>query len=81
MDIIYFKIFKLKKIETNLINLVEIFKSKILPTMPISANILMSKYKIPEGKTLGNKLKMIEEEWVKNDFQLSEKQIETIIIH
>ena len=81
IDILSYRLFKLKKIETNLINLVEIFKSKILPTMPISANILMSKYKIPEGKTLGNKLKMIEEEWVKNDFQLSEKQIETIIIH
>ena len=81
IDILSHRLFKLKKIETNLVDLVEIFKSKILPTMPISANILMSKYKIPEGKTLGNKLKMIEEEWVKNDFQLSEKQIETIIIH
>jgi len=81
IDVLSYRLFKLKKIENKLVDLVEIFKSKISPTMPINANILMSKYKIPEGKTLGNKLKMIEEEWVKNDFQLSEKQIETIIIH
>ena len=81
IDILSHKLFKSKKPENKLINLVEIFKSKIHPTMPISAKILMSKYKIPEGKALGNKLKMIEKEWVKNNFQLSEKQIEIIISH
>ena len=39
----------------------------------------MSKYNIPEGKTLGNKIKMLEEEWVNNNFNLSEKQIDKII--
>ena len=39
----------------------------------------MEKYNIPEGKTLGNKLKMIEEEWVNNNFKLSQKQISKII--
>ena len=47
--------------------------------MPIAAKALMQKYDIPEGKTLGNKLKIIEEEWVNNNFQLSEKQINKII--
>ena len=47
--------------------------------MPVGAKILISKYKIPEGKTLGNKLKLIEEEWVNNDFKLTEKQIDEII--
>ena len=41
--------------------------------------ILMEKYDIPEGKKLGNKLKMIEEEWVNNNFQLSTKQINKIV--
>ena len=41
--------------------------------------MLIQKYGIPEGKTLGNKLKIIEEEWVNNNFQLSEKQINKII--
>jgi poly(A) polymerase len=39
----------------------------------------MAKYNIPEGKILGNKLKMIEETWVQNGFQISEKQIQKII--
>ena len=39
----------------------------------------MSKYQIPEGKELGSKLKMIEEEWVNNNFQISDKQIKNII--
>ena len=47
--------------------------------MPIGAKFLMEKYQIPEGKNLGNKLKNIEEEWVNNNFKLSEKQIDKII--
>ena len=40
--------------------------------------MLMTKYNIPEGKTLGNKLKMIEEIWVNNGFNISDKQIQKI---
>jgi poly(A) polymerase len=39
----------------------------------------MTKYNIPEGKILGKKLKLIEEIWVQNSFQISEKQIQKII--
>ena len=39
----------------------------------------MEKYEIPEGKSLGNKLKDIEKEWVNNNFKLSEKQIDKIV--
>ena len=49
-----------------------------MPTLPVGANILMSKYNIPEGKVLGNKLKMIEEIWVQNGFQISDKQVQKI---
>ena len=68
-----------KKTDKKLINFINLFQSKILPTMPIGAKVLMEKYDIPEGKNLGNKLKLIEEEWVNNNFQLSSKQIERII--
>ena len=47
--------------------------------MPITAKILMKKYKIPEGKQLGEKLKIIEEEWVKNNFKISDQQVDNII--
>ena len=79
IDILNYKLFINKKIDQNLVNLIEIFKYKVLQTLPIGAKILMSKYNIPEGKTLGNKLKLIEDEWVKNNFKLSEKQIDKIV--
>jgi hypothetical protein len=57
----------------------EIYKDKVTPTMPIGSDILMNKYNIPEGKILGNKLKMIEEIWVSNNFNISEKQLKKIV--
>jgi hypothetical protein len=47
--------------------------------MPIGADILMKQFQISEGRKLGEKLKMIEDEWVKNNFQISEKQIHLIM--
>ena len=79
IDIINFKLFKSNKVEKNLIKLMEVYKDKIKPTMPVGANILMSKYNVPEGKILGKKLKSIEELWVQNGFQISDKQIQKII--
>ena len=79
IDIINFKLFTSKIVEKKLLKLVESYKDKIIPTLPIGANVLMSKYNIPEGKILGSKLKLIEETWVQNSFQISEKQIQKII--
>ena len=79
LDIINLKLFKSNKTEKNLIKLIEIYQNKVMPTMTIGANVLMTKYNIPEGKILGNKLKMLEEFWVKNGFQISDKQINKII--
>ena len=81
IDVLSYRLFFQKKIDKNLLNFIQLFQSKILPTMPIGAKTLMEKYDIPEGKNLGNKLKLIEEEWVNNNFQLSPKQIERIINH
>jgi hypothetical protein len=39
----------------------------------------MRKYKIPQGKQLGVKLKLIEDAWVKNNFQISEQQVDNIV--
>ena len=79
LDILNFKLIKSRKLDKNLEELIEIFKKKLTPKMPVGADILMTKYKIPEGKQLGLKLKMIEEEWVKNNFKISEKKIISII--
>ena len=79
IDILSYRLFFQKKIDKKLLTLINLFNSKVLPTMPISAKVLMEKYNIPEGKNLGNKLKTIEKEWINNNFQLSLKQINKII--
>ena len=77
-DIISFKLFISNKFEKKLVKFLDYYNNKTLPTLPVGANILMSKYNIPEGKVLGNKLKKIEEIWVQNGFQISDKQVQKI---
>jgi hypothetical protein len=66
-------------IDKKLIKFIEIFNNKTIPTLPIGAKLLMSKYNLPEGKSLGEKLKKIETIWVDNNFKISEKQIQNIV--
>ena len=77
-DLIYFEIFKSKKVNQKLIALLEYFKDKEVPVFPVKAVNLMEKYNIPEGKQLGLKLKKIEEQWIKNDFTVLDNEIEQI---
>ena len=79
IDIINFKLFTSIKVEKKLIQLMKIYQDKVIPTMPIGANMLMTKYNIPEGKMLGSKLKQIEEIWINNSFNISDKQIQKIV--
>ena len=79
MDLIYFKIFKSNKVDNKLIKLIEIFKKKEIPIMPVKANTLIDKYQILKGKELGKTLEIIEETWVNNNFNISEKEIQKIV--
>ena len=82
MDIIYFKIFKSNKVDIKLIKLIkliDIFKNREIPIMPIKADLLMRKYNIQEGKELGAKLKAIEEIWTSNNFKISDKEVLKIV--
>jgi poly(A) polymerase len=79
MDVIYFKIFKSSKVDNNLLKLIDTFKNKKIPVMPLRANTLMEKYNIPPSKELGSKLKIIEKAWANNNFQISEEEIKKII--
>ena len=79
LDILNYKIIKSKKLDKNLIDLGKLYKNKEIPIMPIGAKILMNKYQIKEGKQLGSKLKMIEKEWVENNFKISNYQVDKII--
>ena len=57
----------------------QLYKLKDIPLMPIKAELLMTKYKVREGKNLRIKLKLIEKEWVENNFKISSQQLENII--
>ena len=78
-DLIYFEIFKSKNLNSRLVNLSDFFKDKEAPIFPIKANNLIKKYNVSEGKLLGIKLKKIEEKWINNDFNVSEKDVVQII--
>ncbi len=79
IDILTFKIIKSKKFDQIIFDLINHYKNKPLPIMPIRADVLMTKYNIPEGKLLGDKLKIIEQKWVNNDFKISDQEIKNII--
>ena len=79
LDILNFKIIKSKTANNELLRLRKLFKNKDILNLPIGADTLMSKYKIPEGRQLGIKLKLIEEEWVKNNFKISDLEIDNIV--
>ncbi len=79
LDILNFKFFITKNPENSLIDLINQFKKKNVPIMPVKADELIKKYDIPKGKQLGEKLKKIENEWVDNNFKISEKQIYNIL--
>ena len=79
IDILTFKIIKSKKFDQIIFDLIDHYRNKSMPIMPIGADVLMAKYKIPEGKLLGNKLKIIEQKWVNNDFKISDEEVKNII--
>ena len=79
LDLLYFQIFKLKKVDKKLIEMIEFYKDKEPPLLPLKAITLMTEYNIPEGKKLGAKLKEIEEKWVQNNFHISKLEVEKII--
>ena len=79
LDILSYRIIKCKKVDNYLKELSRHYDNSEIPTMPVNADYLMQKYKISEGKKLGDKIRMIEEEWVKNNFKISDQQVDNII--
>ena len=79
IDILNFRVIRSKKFDKKILELIKLYQNKSIPLMPIDADLLMTKYKIPQGKMLGVKLKKIEEQWVNNNFVISSSEIETIV--
>ena len=56
--------------------------SAIIPQIQdinLKADLLITKYKLKEGRNLGDKLKLIEKEWVNNNFKITDKEVESIV--
>jgi len=75
-DAIDFQLFKSNKKNNKLIELKKHFEKIEKPHFPIKAKNIMEKYNLKEGKELGQKLKYLENLWVENSFNISEKEVE-----
>ena len=79
IEILNYGMIKFKKIANTIKELSNHYENSKVPVLPVGADLLMKKFKIPEGKLLGEKLKIIEKEWVKNNFKITNQQVENII--
>ena len=79
IDILDFKILTTKKNKNNLIDLKKYFIEFKIPVIPIKAKDLIKQFNLKEGKLLGSILKEIEEQWLNNNFKISNNEIEDIV--
>ena len=79
LDILDFKILTTKKNKNTLIDLKKYFLEFEIPVMPIKARDLIEKFDLKEGKLLGSILREIEEQWLNNNFKISNNEIENIV--
>ena len=79
IDLIDFQIFLNKKLDKNLIKLRTFFENKEVPELNIKAKTLVEKFNFKEGRELGEKLKEIEDFWVKNSFKISDQELNKIV--
>ena len=75
-DLLFFSIFINDKIETlSIEKLLDYVSTCEIPKFPISGDYL-KKHGYETGKELGQKLKLLEEKWIENNFVLDKKTIE-----
>ena len=80
LDAIDFQLFRSNKKNNKLIELKKYFEKLEKPLFPIKARIIMKKYNLKEGQELGQKLKYLENLWVENSFNISEKEVENTFL-
>ena len=81
LDVLDFLLFRSNKKNNKLIELKKYFENLEKPKFPIKAKIIMEKYNLKEGKELGQKLKFLENLWVENSFNISEKEVENTFLN
>ena len=80
LDVIDFQLFRSNKKNNKLIELKKHFEKLEKPLFPIKAKIIMEKYNLKESKELGQKLKYLENLWVENSFNISEKEVKNTFL-
>ena len=76
LDLIDFELLKSKKNKKKLIELKNYFIKTEKPVFPVKAKNIKEKFNLKEGRELGQKLKYLEDLWVNNSFNISDKEIE-----
>ena len=78
-DILNYKLFISKKADKKIIDYLKFFDEKNIPIFPIKGEDLMKKFDIPQGKKVGENLKLVEDYWINNNFKISDKELEKIV--
>ena len=78
-DILNYKLFISKKTDKKIIDYLKFFDEKSIPVFPIKGEDLMKKFDIPQGKKVGENLKLVEDYWINNNFKISDKELEKIV--
>ena len=79
IDVLDFKFLTTKKNKEYLVDQKKYFVELEVPVMPIKAKDLIEKFNLKEGSLLGLILKEIEEQWLNNNFSISNNQVEEIV--
>ena len=79
IDILNYKLFISKKADKKIIDYLKFFDEKNIPIFPIKGEDLMKKFDIPQGKKVGENLKLVEDYWINNNFKISDKELEKIV--
>ena len=80
LDAIDFQLFRSNTKNYKLIELKKHFEKLEKPKFPIKTETIMEKYNLKEGKELGQKLKQLENLWVENNFNISEKEVKNTFL-
>ena len=80
IDLFDYQLFLSNKKNKKLIELKNYFENLEKPSFPIKAKNIIKKYNIKEGRELGQKLKYLENLWVKNSFKISEKDVDKVFL-
>ena len=81
IDLIDFKILQSSSYPKKLLDLKRKFINKEVPVFPLKAKNLINEYNFKEGRELGEKLKILENVWIDNNFNITDAQIKKIVLN